>query len=77
MKGSLTLKSVATRAAIAATMAAVMFTMTGSAHANVAPASWHGGNRGTLKLAAPTLIGDALLPPGAYEVKVKNTRPAR
>jgi hypothetical protein len=73
MKRKLTLKSVATRAAIVATMAAVMFAMTGFAHADVIPASWHNGNRGTLKLAAPTQVGDVLLPPGAYEVKVKNS----
>ena len=73
MKGNLTLKSVATRAAIVAIMAAVMFTMTGFAHADVIPASWHHGNRGTLKLAAPTQVGDVLLPPGEYEVKVKNS----
>ena len=73
MKKNLMLKSLATRAAIVATMATVMFAMTGFAHANVVPASWHNGNRGTLKLAAPTQVGDALLPPGAYEVKVKNS----
>jgi hypothetical protein len=74
MKGNLTLKSVATRAAIVAAMAVVMFAMTGYARANVVPASWHGGNRGTLKLEAPTQVGDVLLSPGAYEVKVKNTQ---
>lgn len=74
MKGNLTLKSVATRAAIVATMVAVMFAITGFAHADVIPASWHSGNRGTLKLAAPTQVGGVLLPPGAYEVKVKNTQ---
>jgi hypothetical protein len=72
MKKNLMLKSLATRTAIAATMAAVMFAMTGFAHANVVPASWHGGNRGTLELEAPTQVGDSLLPAGAYEVKVKN-----
>jgi hypothetical protein len=74
MKKNLMLKSVATRAAIVATMAAVMFAMTGFAHANVVPASWHNVNRGTLKLAAPTQVGDILLPPGAYQVKVKSTQ---
>ena len=73
MKRNQTQTSLATRAALVAILAAVMFVMTGFAHANVVPASWHGGNRGTLKLEAPTQVGDALLPPGAYEVKVKNT----
>jgi len=73
MKGNLTLTSVATRAAIVVTMAAIMFAMTGLAHADIVPASWHSGNRGTLKLAAPTQVGDVLLPSGAYEVKVKNS----
>jgi hypothetical protein len=74
MKNNLMLKSVATRAAIVATMTAVIFAMTGYARADVVPASWHSGNRGTLKLAAPTQVGDVLLTPGAYEVKVKNTQ---
>lgn len=74
MKGNSTMKSVATRAAIVAAMAAVMFAITGVAHANVVPARWHGGNRETLKLAAPTQVGGVLLPPGAYEVKVKSTQ---
>jgi hypothetical protein len=73
MKTNLTLKSLATRAAIVAIIAAVMFGMTGFAHADVIPASWHHGNRGTVKLAAPAQVGDVLLPPGAYEVKVKNS----
>jgi hypothetical protein len=73
MKRKLTLTSVATRATIVATMAAVMFAMTGFAHAQVIPTKWHHG-KGTLKLAAPTQVGDILLPPGAYEVKVRNTQ---
>ena len=74
MKGNFTLKSLATRAASVATMAAVMFAVSGWAHADVVPASWHSGDRGTLKLAAPTRVGGVLLPSGEYEVKVKNTQ---
>ena len=74
MKRNLTLTSVATRAAIVATMAAVMFAITGYARADVIPASWHNGNRGTLKLTSPTQVGGVLLPPAVYEVKVKPTQ---
>ena len=73
MKRNLTLMSVARRAAIVATMAAVMFAMNGFAHADVKNVSWRQGNRETLKIAAPTEVGGVLLPPGAYEVKVKNS----
>ena len=72
MTSKLTSTSIATRAAIVATMAAVMFAMTGFAHAQVMPAKWHHG-KGTLKLTTPTQVGDTLLPPGEYEVKAKNT----
>jgi hypothetical protein len=68
MKSNPTLMSVARRAAIVATMAAVIF-----AHADVVNVSWRQGNRETLKIATPTEVGGVLLPTGSYEVKVKDS----
>jgi hypothetical protein len=65
------LKSIVTRAIVAATVAAVLFTITGSAHASIG--SRHKDNHGTLKITVPTEVSGILLQPGEYQVKAKNT----
>jgi hypothetical protein len=66
-----TLKSIVTRALVAATVAAVLFTITGAADASTG--SRHKDNHGTLKIETPTQVSGYLLQPGEYEVKAKNT----
>ncbi len=62
-----TLKSMVTRAIVAAAVAAVLFTLNGFAEASI------GNNHGTLKIEAPTQVSGYLLQPGEYEVRAKNT----
>lgn len=66
------LNSVVTRALVAI-MAAVLFAMTGIAQAEAVNVAWSKSARGTLKITVPTEVGGTLLPPGSYEVKVRNS----
>lgn len=64
-----TLKSTVVRAIVAAAVAAVLFTLTGSADASIGSRK----NHGTLKIETPTQVSGYLLQPGEYEVRAKNT----
>jgi hypothetical protein len=67
------IRSIVTRAAIIATMAAAMFALGGIAHAETSNVSWHKGKTGKLQITAPTEIGGVLLQPGNYEVKPRKS----
>ena len=65
--------SIVVRAALVATVAAVLFAMSGTAEGQVINATWKTGKSVTLNISVPTEAGGTLLPPGSYEVTVRKS----
>ncbi|MBZ5627910.1 MAG: hypothetical protein LAO06_03500 [Acidobacteriia bacterium] len=65
--------SIVVRAAIVATVAAVLFAMSGTADGEVINPASRKGMSGKLNITVPTEAGGTLLPPGSYEVEVRKS----